>query len=60
MIDKNLRDMVVTTDSGKDVMDTSQLSGEASDSLSGTNMTKQYETGNPPPAGPMGGLASGA
>jgi hypothetical protein len=38
------RDAEVTSKSGKNVKDTSQLSGEAKNSLSGTNDTKQYET----------------
>jgi hypothetical protein len=42
---ENLRNMVVTTGSGVDVKDTNMLKGEASDSLSGTNETKQYTTG---------------
>lgn len=54
----NLRTMEITTNSGKDVKDTNQLKGEASDSLSGKNDTgKEYTTSNPP-AGKLGGLAS--
>jgi hypothetical protein len=41
------RDATVTSSSGKNVKDTSQLKGEAKDSLSGTNSTVQHETTNP-------------
>lgn len=41
------RDATVTSSSGKNVKDTSQLKGEAKDSLSGTNSTTQYETSAP-------------
>lgn len=53
----NLRTMSVTTSSGKDVKDTSQLKGEAKDSLSGKNDTKQYHTGGTSP-GKLGGMPS--
>lgn len=53
----NLRTMSVTTNSGKDVKDTSQLKGEAKDSLSGKNDTKQYHTGSHA-AGKLGGMPS--
>jgi hypothetical protein len=49
--------MSVTTNSGKDVKDTSQLKGEAKDSLSGKNETKQYHTGSHA-AGKLGGMPS--
>lgn len=55
----NLRTMVITTGSGKDVKDTKQLSGEAKDSLSGKNELKEYSTsGSPTGPGPWGGLPS--
>lgn len=41
------RNATVTSSSGKNVKDTMQLKGEAKDSLTGTNSTKQYETNNP-------------
>jgi len=55
----NLRDMSVTTSSGKNVKDTKQLSGEAKDSLSGTNKLVQYETSGSAAPGPHGGMPSG-
>lgn len=55
---ENLRTAVWTTSSGKDVKDTQQLKGEASDSLSGKNETKQYTTGSTP-IGKTGGKPSG-
>ncbi len=55
---KNLRDMVITTGSGKDVTDTKQLSGESKDSLHGKNELKQYETSGGP-SGPFGGKNKG-
>ena len=51
----NLRNMVVTTSSGKDVKDTMQLKGEAKDSLSGKNETKEYHTGSTS-MGKLGGM----
>lgn len=51
----NLRDLTVKSTSGKDVKDTSQLKGEAKDSLSGTNVTKQFET-SVSIGGPNGGM----
>lgn len=42
-----LRDAAPTSSSGKCVEETSQLKGEAKDSLSGKNSTVQYETSNP-------------
>lgn len=55
-----LRDKEITTGTGKDVKDTSQISGQASDSLSGKNSTVQYETtGSGAGKGPWGGLPSG-
>lgn len=41
---KNLRDATVTSSSGVNVKETKQLEGEAKDSLSGKNVTEQYET----------------
>jgi hypothetical protein len=55
MAHENLRDMVVDTSHGKDVKDTDMLKGEASNSLSGTNETKQYTTGKTS-MGKLGGL----
>lgn len=54
---KNLRDMVVTTSSGKDVRDTKMLSGEAKDALHGKNELKQH-TSSDKPSGPFGGKAA--
>ena len=54
----NLRTMVVTTSSGKDVKDTQQLKGEASDSLRGKNETKEYHTGSTS-MGKLGGMNAG-
>ena len=55
----NLRTMVITTSSGKDVKDTKQISGEAKDSLSGKNELKEYTTSSSPTgSGPWGGLPS--
>ncbi len=51
----NIRDVEISSTSGKDVKDTSQLKGEAKDSLSGTNVTKQFETSTPI-GGPYGGM----
>lgn len=56
--DTNLRSLKVTTGTGKDVKDTMQLSGEAKDSLSGTNVTEQYTTSGGSGTGPYGGLPS--
>ena len=54
---QNIRTMTITTGSGKDVKDTNQLKGEAKDSLSGKNETKEYTTsGSPTGGGPWGGL----
>lgn len=39
--DPDPRDLVVNSSSGKDVKDTQMLKGEAQDSLSGKNTTKQ-------------------
>lgn len=47
LFDMNLRDAAPTSSSGKNVKDTTQLKGEAKDSLSGTNKTEQYETTAP-------------
>lgn len=55
---KNLRDMVITTGSGKDVTDTKMLSGEAKDSLHGKNELKQYDTSGKV-TGPFGGKPGG-
>jgi len=56
----NLRTAKFSTSSGKDVKDTSQLKGEASNSLSGTNSTTQFEkSGSGSPGGKMGGMPSG-
>ena len=47
ILGEKLRNAAPTSSSGKNVKDTSQLKGEARDSLSGTNKTEQYETTNP-------------
>lgn len=56
---KNLRSMAVTTGMGKDVKDTSQLSGQVSQTKAWKekNSTTQYETSAPDP-GPLGGKGS--
>lgn len=54
----NLRDLVVTTSSGKDVRDTKMLSGEAKDSLHGKNELKQHTTSGSGASGPWGGKAA--
>ena len=51
-----LRDMEVTTKSGSHVCDTDMLKGEAKDSLSGTNVLKQYEKSGEGAPEPHGGL----
>jgi hypothetical protein len=45
MAEKSVRNMTVTTGSGKDVRDTGMLKGEASATKKATNETKQYTTG---------------
>jgi hypothetical protein len=51
----NLRTMEVTTSSGQDVRDTNMLKGEAKDSLSGKNTTKEYTTSGGAKTGKLGG-----
>lgn len=51
----NLRDVRVTSSSGKRASETSQLKGEAKDSLSGKNSTVQHNTSVAIP-GPFGGM----
>lgn len=52
----NLRNMVVTMNSGKDVKDTKMLNGEATkDSLSGTNSMAEYTTSGGVEKGALGG-----
>lgn len=53
----NLREM--SAPSGKNVHSTSQLKGTAKDSLSGTNVTKQYTTSGDACPGPYGGMNKG-
>lgn len=54
---RNVRDDVITTSSGKNVKDTSQLSGMAKDSTGGEkNQTKPYES-SWSPSGPFGGMS---
>ena len=48
--------MEVTSKSGTHVCDTSQLKGEAKDSLSGTNTLKQYTTSGDAAPGATGGM----
>lgn len=52
----DLRNMEVTTKSGTHVCDTDQLRGEAKDSLSGTNVLKQYTTSGEAAPGKSGGM----
>lgn len=55
---KNIRTAELTTSSPVDVRDTSQLSGLAKDSLSGTNTMQQYTNGGgSKDKGPFGGMA---
>lgn len=54
----NLRDMEITTKSGEEACDTTMLKGEAKDSLSGTNVLKQYTTSGDAAPGKMGGEPS--
>ena len=56
----NLRNLQVTTSSGKPVSQTSMLKGEAKNSLRGSNSLKQYETTGSGISGPKGGLNSGS
>ena len=44
-MEKNIRNMKVTTGSGKDVKDTEMLKGEAKPTKKATNETEQYTTG---------------
>lgn len=62
-VPKNLRNLVVTTASGKDVKQTSQLKGEAKVSTAErqSNETKEYVSGaSGKGSGPWGGEHSGA
>lgn len=52
---KDIRNAQFSSTSGKDVKDTSQLKGEAKDSLSGKNVTKEFTTSTPI-GGPYGGM----
>ncbi len=58
----NIRDMSITTGSGTDVKNTSQLKGEAQKTPAEkeSNVTKQYETAGGVGKGSLGGKASGA
>lgn len=51
----DLRNQEWTSKSGKHVCDTDMLKGEAKDSLSGTNVLKQYTTSGDASPGKMGG-----
>ena len=51
-----LRDMEITPKSGKHVCDTEMIDELAKDSLSGTNVLKQYEKSGEAAPGPHGGL----
>ena len=55
---ENLRKLKVTTDSGTDVKDTSQLKGQASPTSAwkAKNDTNQYTTSGGVPKGSLGGL----
>jgi hypothetical protein len=59
--DTNLRNLVVTPSSGKDVKDTQQLSGmgKFTAAQNDTNDMKQYSTGAAPSPGKLGALPSG-
>jgi len=48
-----------TSSAATDAKDSTMLKGEASDSLSGKNVTEQYFTTGKTVDGPLGGLASG-
>ncbi len=54
----DLRNMSITTGDGKHVCDTSMLKGEAKDSLSGTNVLKQFTTSGSVKSGTLGGEAN--
>lgn len=51
----NIRDVKVSSSSGKRACETSQLKGEAKDSLSGKNSTVEFSTSTPI-TGPFGGM----
>lgn len=51
----NIRDVTISSSSGKIASETSQLKGEAKDSLSGKNVTKEFSTSMAIP-GPHGGM----
>lgn len=55
--EQNVRNKTITTASGSPVENTSQLKGEAKDSLSGTNDMSEYKTGATS-KGKLGGLPS--
>lgn len=59
-MEKNIRKMTITTETGKDVKTTSMLSGEAKPTKSWkeTNETSQYSTGSVS-KGALGGHPSG-
>ncbi len=55
---KNLESAVITTESGKDVKDTSQLSGQAKGNTAAqtaSNSPTKYSTGSFPKVGELGG-----
>jgi hypothetical protein len=54
---EGVRNKTYTTGTGKPVHETQQLDGEAKDSLSGTNVTKEYTTGEAT-KGKLGGMPS--
>ena len=58
---KNLRNMVITTGTGKDVKDTQMINGEGkfSAAQNDTNDLKQYEKSGNGFSGPYGGLPGG-
>jgi hypothetical protein len=56
-MDSSPRNKTYTTGSGKDVKSTKQIKGEASDSLTGKNETKEYTTGGFE-KGKLGGMPS--
>ena len=57
----NLRNISVSPGSGKDVKDTSMLTGQGkfTAAQNDTNEMKQYDTGAAPAPGKLGGLPSG-
>jgi hypothetical protein len=57
MAESDTRNQTFTTSSGSHVFETQQKKGEAKDSLSGLNVTKEYLTGSTD-KGKLGGMPS--